>query len=481
MNVLVIEASTSSAKAMLYRDQSNTYAVHQIKYPSRVSDIKTQDIDGIMDTVFACAGELIEKAQADVDIIATASVWHSYLLLDRDGKPVSRVKTWADTQGMENMRKYREEPSTQRLFYQNTGCNIHSKYPCWKWFHDRQELERPDSLLISSVPEYLFERLTGERAVSRTVASGTGFLNIHTVTWDRDVLNFCGLKESQLSPLAEYEYCGSLSRTAADRLGLAAGIPVIITGADGALNQIGDGALHPGVMTMSVGTSSAIRISSRVPILPREPATWCYYVGDGIRLVGAATAAGGNCTNWFVEKVLRDTVSFVELERALTHKDTSAAPIFLPFLYGEQSPGWDDSRLGMYCGLSGENDVYDMYYSVLEGVLFNLYHCYTLLSQLMDTPSEIRLSGGIINSPYWVQMAADIFGIPIAVSRVEHGSMMGALAIAKKIMGSIESIEEYANEPAGMVLPGEGSNAYERRYARYADYYQRVSHGGIAL
>ena len=50
-----------------------------------------------------------------------------------------------------------------------------------------------------------------------------------------------------------------------------------------------------------------------------------------------------------------------------------------------------------------------MYYSLLEGILLNLYHCYIILTDVMDTPREIRISGGITNSKMWLQMAADIF------------------------------------------------------------------------
>jgi gluconokinase len=472
MNILVIEASTSSAKAMLHRDGADTHTVHQIKYPGHISDVKTQDIAGIIETVFACAKELIDRTNATVDIIATASVWHSYILLDGTGEPITPVKTWADTQASETVREYRRNRSVRERFYQKTGCNIHSKYPCWKWMHDRQMLPVGAKVRVGSVPEYLFEKLTGERAISKNAASGTGFFNIHTLAWDKEVLNFCGIAEDQLSVLKEYDYCGKLCKAAADALGLKEGIPVIIPGADGALNQIGEGALRGGIMTMSVGTSSAIRLSSDVPMLPREPATWCYYVGDGIRLVGAATAAGGNCVDWFVKGILRNAISFPALEEALEKIDKMRAPIFLPFLYGEQSPGWDDSRLGAYCDLSGENDVFDMYYGILEGVLFNLYHCYTFLSRLMEGPGEIRLSGGIVNSDYWVQMAADIFHIPIAVSTVEHGSMMGSLAIAKKVTGRMEKISDYTNEKNRVIQPDEkNGELYEARYVRYKQYY----------
>lgn len=475
MNILVIEASTSSAKAMLYRSETDTYDVHQIKYPASVSDIATQDIHGVMETVCICAKELISRTAADIDIIATASVWHSYILLDQSGNPVTNVKTWADTGAAQTVQAYREDSSIREDFYQKTGCNIHSKYPCWKWNHDRRTMDLPDHVRISSVPEYLFEILTGERAVSKNVASGTGFFNIHTLEWDRKVLDFCGLSRDQLSMLEEYDYCGSLIKAAADKLGLPEGIPVVIPGADGALNQIGEGALRSGVMTMSVGTSSAIRLSVPEPVLPREPATWCYYVGEGIRLVGAAIAAGGNCVDWFMRKMLRDTLAFGDLEKALLQINKDMAPVFLPFLHGEQSPGWDDRRLGMYCGLSADNDMFSMYYALLEGVIFNLYHCYTYLSELMEKPKEIRLSGGIVNSPYWTRMAADIFGMPIGVSAMEHGSMMGALTIAKKVMDGIGTITGHTNEVSRVINPNEGNRElYEKRYARYRQYYDKT-------
>lgn len=479
MNILVIEASTSSAKAMLYHGKTDTYEVHQIKYPASVSDVATQDIQGVMDTVYACAKELMSRTTADVDIIAMASVWHSYLLLDEKGDPVTKVKTWADTRAARTAGKYKNDPTVRQDFYQRTGCNIHSKYPCWKWVHDRRTLDLPEHVRISSVPEYLFETLTGERAVSRSVASGTGFLNIHTLAWDREVLDFCGLSGDQLSDLREYDHCGRLSRSAAGKMGLSEGMPVVIPGADGALNQIGEGALRDGVMTMSVGTSAAIRLAAPEPVLPREPATWCYYAGGGMRLVGAATASGGNCVDWFTRKVLRSSLDFDELEKALTGVDIGKAPLFLPFLHGEQSPGWDDTRLGVYCGLSGDDDIFSMYYALLEGVLFNLYHCYTYLSELMERPKEIRLSGGIVNSPYWTRMAADIFGIPIAVSAVEHSPMMGALAIAKMVTDEIEAVTGYANETSRVIHPrDENRDVYGKRYARYRHCYDSTGSNG---
>ena len=106
-----------------------------------------------------------------------------------------------------------------------------------------------------------------------------------------------------------------MTEEAAREMDLASGIPVVIGGSDGALNQIGAGAMEEGIMTLSVGTSGALRLASKVPVIPQEPSTWCYYLADGKRIAGAATAGAGNCVEWFVKRLNSHSgLGFSELE-----------------------------------------------------------------------------------------------------------------------------------------------------------------------
>jgi gluconokinase len=354
---------------------------------------------------------------------------------------------------------------------------VHSIYPVWKYIHARQnryqELD-PEGHL-SSQAEYIFERMTGEVAVSTSIASGTGFMNIHTLEWDQEILDFAGLKKSQLSPIYDFEHTAPLREEAARELGLKPGTPVVLPGPDGALNQVGAGALGEGVMTMSVGTSGAIRLASEVPLLPPQPSTWCYYAAEGKRLAGAAISGAGNCVEWFVNKANLGNTDYRMLDEMAADIDREGAPVFLPFLYGERCPGWDDGRAGGFFDIKAHHGVGDLHYSILEGILFNLYQCYIALTQVGGTPREIRISGGIENSPLWLHMAADIFQREISTSKIEHASTMGAVVAALKVVGAIEDMNAFQPEPGETIVPDEKlGKLYEARFERYMEWYRKT-------
>ena len=441
----------------------------------------SQDPEGVYRTLIECVRNVVEQVNCPIDVIGLGSTWHSLLFLDRHRKPMGRIKTWANTEAAPTAYRYRKNEELKLWFYHKTGCMVHSIYPVWKYIHARknqyQELE-PEGYL-SSQPENVFERMTGEFAVSVSIASGTGFMNIHTLEWDQEILDFAGLKESRLAPIYDLEHTARLGDEAAREMGLKPGTPVVLPGPDGALNQVGAGALDEGVMTMSVGTSGAIRLATGIPLLPRQPSTWCYYASEGKWLAGAAISGAGNCVEWFAKKANLGKVNYGTLDDLAAGTVREDAPVFLPFLYGERCPGWDDGRTGGFFNLKAQHGVGDFHYSILEGILFNLYQCYIALLEVGGTPREIRISGGIENSPLWLHMAADIFQRDIYTSRIEHASTMGAAVAALKAVGVLENMNEFQPEPGERIIPDEQmSKIYKARFERYLDWYRKTGNGG---
>ena len=123
---------------------------------------------------------------------------------------------------------------------------------------------------------YITFRLTGHRAVSDCMASGSGLMNIHSRRYDAALLDTLDVDEECLSPIHHYTETLPLDAEGAALLGLRPGIPVIPVCSDGGLNQIAIGGYRMGAMSFSVGTSAAIRLSTQKPVLPDHPATWCY-------------------------------------------------------------------------------------------------------------------------------------------------------------------------------------------------------------
>jgi gluconokinase len=468
MEILVLEASTSSAKAMVYDADKGVVALHSTPYGAQINDVATHDADGELEVLL----QLGRKAAQGRDIAAISLVgtWHSLLLADREMRPKSRIYTWAYMgAALVAAALRRDEEKTARL-YHKTGCMVNAIYPAYKLMKLRQDGALGRDTLICSQADYIYYHLTGERAISQSIASGTALLNIHTLRWDEEMLDLAGICEEQLPPVFPHTHTAPLCEAAAQALGIAPGIPVAVGNSDGALNQVGAGALRSGVMTLSVGTSGALRMAFERPVIPKTPSTWCYYA-PGKWLSGAATNGATNCVDWFLKNNLGGRVSFSEIEAQMP-EDTLDYPVFLPFLYGERCPGWQDERTGAFCGVKGAHSAGHLYRAVLEGVLFNIYHCYQILTEVGGVPDKICVSGGILNSDRWTRMLSDILQRELDCPQMEQASMMGAAAVGLLTAGTLSSLEDFSVPDGKKVYPDASKKEfYTERFARYLSYY----------
>ncbi|MCX7779804.1 MAG: FGGY family carbohydrate kinase [Negativicutes bacterium] len=478
MLILVLEASTASAKAMLYRSGEGIIGILPQNYSAEAGDTVTLDADRIVRETLETGRRLLAQTGIrHVDMIASCSIWsHSLVMLDKNKKPVSRLSTWADASAAVTTEKYRKDRSLNTAMYKRTGCPIHTTYTLWKYVHAKEAGNAKDAAFIAAMPEYLFLGLTGQFAVSQSTASGGGFLNLNTLAWDEEALRIAGVDASMLPVLVDPEYTAPLSQEAANLLGIKAGTPVVITGADGCMHQVAAGAFGENVMTLSVGTSAALRITAPRPILADYPATWCYVGVENSWIVGSATAGAGNCVDWIGKKILgaNGAITLEELgEGARNTLAKEDAPIFLPFLAGERCPGWDDKRSAQLCDLKLNHDIYDLYYSVLEGVLFNLKQCYDITVPIVGKPPKyISISGGIEKSSLWLSMAASIFGLPVYVDGRLHASSLGAAYMGLKVVGEISSVKEIKPVLENSYEPdNKKTGFFQERFARYLKHY----------
>jgi gluconokinase len=154
--------------------------------------------------------------------------------------------------------------------------------------------------------------------------------------------------------------------------------------------------------------------------------------------------------------------------------DYRAMPHFLPFIFGERCPGWNDAKPGGFYGLRDRHGPVDLYFSVLEGILFNLYQCYEALCAASGkTPSQIQLSGGILNSERWMQLCADIFGRELFCAKIPHSSMVGGAVLAMAVTGHLDRIDRYQVETGKTVYPNpEMRGLFQERYQRYLSFYR---------
>lgn len=462
MYILALESSTTSAKAMLYSTKGGVVSLVTKEYLPENNDGRTQNPDGVfLQTMLA--GKQV-SAGYRVDCIVLGGVWHSVFLCDRTMKPQTRVFSWADTSAAglcDQIRKNKEDITS---FYQKTGCMVNAIYPAFKLKSLREQGYRLEDYYIFGQGSYNTYRLTGKRIVTDCMASGSGLLNIRSRKYDEEILQDIGVGADQLCEVVSYNHQVPLSKEGADLLGLKEGIPVLPACADGALNQVGAGAMGEGIMTFSVGTSAAIRLTTAQPILPQKPSTWCY-LSPTLWLSGAASSGACNCIDWFRENFYPS--SYAEIEKNSDwERDT---PVFLPFLFGERCPGWRDDNRGVFASVQPYHTKADFYQAIQEGILFNVFQCYKVLTALNGVPARTILSGGVIKSDFWTGMCADIFGIEMEVPETEQSSLMGAVVLACESMGAISGIQAFPFKKGRLVEPDMEKNRY---YAGKFDEYQ---------
>ncbi|MCR4427076.1 MAG: gluconokinase [Firmicutes bacterium] len=479
-----LDIGTTSTRAMVFDQEFNLFGSASEKYPvhSPQPGWAEQDPDEIYEAcIRSIAGAVLHSGSTPNEIrgIAISSVLHSLFAVDQLGRPLSSMLIWADTRSTACVRIAEEEFGAHEI-YRRTGCRVHPMYPLAKvmWFRrEAPELFARTSRFFS-IKDYVLFRMTGQVLADVSVASGTCLFNIYTMDWDDDLLGYAGIDRDMLPQVTDvFEQVSPLLPEAASATGLFSDTPVIIGAADGMLSNIGAGAVEPGQMSFMIGTSGALRVFSQAPVLDLPSMrTWCYVFRKGAYVPGGSINNGGIALDW-VQRVIGESPD--PGREAASVPPGSEGLIFLPLITGERCPHWRGDARGVMFGLELAHTRAHFIRAAMEGVIYRMYSVYRALSEVVGEPEEVRATGGFVNSPEWVQMAADTLGRPVSVPAEREGSALGAAVVGMAALGAITGVEEVRNavtitrsvEPdmTRHRIYSEGFSKFEKVYERVSD------------
>ena len=305
---LGIDLGTGSCKTVVVDREGQVLGSGTSDYSSENCHQKweEQNPEALMSGLIRSVREALGRAKYPSSPCAGMSIGgalHSLMALDGAGRPLSGVLTWVDNRAVFQGESVKKSRLAEAL-YNQTGCPAHGMYPLYKiiWFREnRPEVFRKTARFVSA-KEYIFQKLTGEYGVDCCLAAGSGLFNIQDFTWNNLSLDLAGIQRSQLSELTGPQRVfrlvnGQLAR----EMGIAPETPLVIGSADAVNSSLGAGAIHPDQATCMIGTSGALRIISRRPILDPESRSWCYAVDRNLWLVGGAINNGGVVLSWLRE------------------------------------------------------------------------------------------------------------------------------------------------------------------------------------
>ena len=355
----------------------------------------------------------------------------------------------------------------------------------WVREHEPEVYARTAHVLLPK--DYVRYRLTGDYATDKAGAAGTLLMDIKTRDWSPEVLDALDIPAGWLPMTHEGpEVTGRISAEAAEATGLAEGTLVVGGGGDQAAQAVGVGAVEPGIVALTLGTSGVVFASTGEPFVEPEGRlhAFCHAVPGCWHLMGVMLSAAGSL-RWYRDTLAPDIAFDELLAPAADGPPGSEGLLFLPYLTGERTPHPDPLARGAFVGLTVRHTRAHMTRAVLEGVAFGLRDSFELMrSAGLAEIRQVRVSGGGAKSPLWRQILANVLGVELVTVTTTEGAAYGTALLAGVGAGAWPDVDAACQgtvELTGSVEPQPGSAArYGGGYAHYRQLYpalRAISHG----
>lgn len=422
-------------------------------------------------------------ADSGVDGSAVAAVgltgqMHGSVLLDEHGEVVRPAILWNDQRTAAECDEIRRRVGRERLI-EITGNDALTGFTApkllWVARNEPDNWARTRHVLLPK--DYVRYRLTGAYALDVAGGSGTILFDLAKRTWSEEVVDALDIDPDLLPPTFEgTDVTGTVSRTAAEGTGLQAGTPVVGGGGDQSANAVGVGAVTSGVVALSLGTSGVVFATTDGPAIESKGRvhSFCHAVPGRWHMMGVMLSAAGSL-RWLRDAIAPGT-PYEDLIAGADEVEVGAEGLlFLPYLTGERTPHPDPQARGAFVGLTVRHDLRHLTRAVLEGVVFGLRDGLDLMIGAgLETPTQIRASGGGIKSALWRQILADVLEAEIVTVATEEGAAYGAALLAGVGAGWFSDVDE-ACETVVSVEPSATPSAqvpvYSESHARYRQLY----------
>ncbi len=475
--LLGIDLGTSSVKAVILDAEGNVCGVGAQEYAIQTpyTGWAEQDPREWWSATIFAVRQAVEQAGSPlanpIRGIGLSGQMHGTVLIDARHNPLGAAIIWADQRSAAEVDECTALIGTERLArICGTAPAAGFMAPTLRWLkrHDPIRLDQAAACLLPK--DYIRLRLTGELATDASDASATALFDITARGWSAEVVDLLGLPMRLLPPVLESSArAGTLTQSAADALGLSAGIAVVAGCADQAAQAIGNGLIDPGVGSVTIGTGGQIFTPLNAPLIEDQLRlhVFCHAPAERWYLLGAMLS-GGLSLRWFRNLLGADNDpnAYATLADQADHVLPGAdGLLFLPYLIGERAPVRDPFARGTFIGLTLQHERGHLARAIMEGVAFALRQIVEIMQALNAPLDHLVASGNGLISPVWRQIVADVLKRPLYLAPGGERAGIGAALIAGIGTGI------YADYAEARRVIGTSPNAVTEPDARRARFY----------
>jgi xylulokinase len=447
--LLGIDTSTTSSKALLINENGEVVAVasspHTLQTPRPLwSEQNPQEWWEAVSSSIRCVLEKAKIGGEAISAVGLTGQMHGLILLDGTGNVLRPAILWNDQRTQSQCDDIHRRVG-RKEFIQITGNLALPGFTApkilWVAQNEPEVFARAKHILLPK--DYIRYRLTGEYAMDKADGAGTVLFDLKSRHWSDEILSALDIPPTWMPPTFEgCEFTGQVSPQAAAVTGLRSGTPVAAGGGDQSAQAVGVGAVRPGVVALTVGTSGVVFATTPSALIEPEGRlhAFCHALPGMWHFMGVMLSAAGSL-QWYRD-TLAPGVGFDDLlQEAESVPAGSEGLQFLPYLSGERTPYADPLARGAWIGLTLRHGRGHLTRAVIEGVSFGLKDSFKLIQNAgLGEISQVRGSGGGVKSALWRQILASVLEAELVTVNTTEGAAFGAALLAGVGAGVWETV-----------------------------------------
>ena len=485
MTLLGVDIGTTGCKAAAVSTEGVPLATAYREYPLLTPRPGWAELDPdvVWEATRSAVREVTSAGVAPPRAMAVSCLGEAVTPIDGQGRPLGPSIVSFDRRAAACHERLVERVGRGRI-ERVTGLAPMPHYTVAKW--SWLATEAPDvyraAARLVCYGDLVAVRLGLEPVIDHTMAARTLAFDQGSRSWDPGILEAAGIEEAKLpTPAPSGTVIGAIPREHSLDLGLAPGAALVAGGLDQACAAHAVGVGSAGVGSGGVGSggvgsggvgsggvgsggvgsggvgsaASALLSLGTVAVLamvlaegrPRPTAVPTGpHVVEGRSLTVAGAPAGGAVLRWY-----RDVLGAADAERARKHghadfydtivssaAEVETEAIVVPHFAGSRAAFADPDSLGVMAGLTFATDRRHLVRALLEGVALETAVMAERLAAAVDPVASLRAAGGGSQSALWMQIFADVLGVPVESAASSYAAAVGAALIAGSAVGAVD-------------------------------------------
>lgn len=457
--ILSLDQGTTSSRAIVFNHSGEIVAIAQKEFTQIYPQAGwvEHDPNEIWSTQIAVATEVIAKAglkARDIDAIGITNQRETTVVWDKNtGKPIYNAIVWQDRRTSEYCNSIKQQGQS-KLIQEKTGLIIDSYFSATKvkWILENvdgaKQKAQNGELAFGTVDSWLIWNLTAGKVHVTDVsnASRTMIYNIHSLSWDDELLELFDIPKSMLP---EVKSSSEVYGTTAGNI-LAAQLPIAGIAGDQQSALFGQMCTQPGMVKNTYGTGCfmLMNIGKTTKTSTNNLLTTIAWKINGevnYALEGSIFIAGA-IVQW-----LRDELGLIQKsadveQLAQQVKDTQGVYI-VPAFAGLGAPYWNQDARGTITGITRGTNKSHIARAALESIAYQTMDVLNAMQADAGTPiAELRVDGGVTANDLLMQFQADLLNCEVIRPEVTEVTAIGAAYLAGLATGFWKDIDEIKSQ-----------------------------------